>query len=67
MFSYTEVVWDRYTDVRRILRGAAPIQNVGAYGMEIGQVIEKVSFFDLDKRTQGEFSREQREIQSVHY
>ena len=20
MFSYTEVVWDRYTDVRRILR-----------------------------------------------
>ena len=22
MFSYTEVVWDRYTDVRRILRPA---------------------------------------------
>lgn len=42
--------------------GAAPIQNVGAYGMEIGQVIEKVSFFDLDKRTQGEFSREQCEF-----
>ncbi len=33
--------------------GAAPIQNVGAYGMEIGQVIESISYFDLDKRVEG--------------
>ena len=29
MFSYTEVVWDRYTDVRRILRvGLTPINGI---------------------------------------
>lgn len=42
--------------------GAAPIQNVGAYGMEIGQVVEKVSFFDLDKRCEGSFNQSQCEF-----
>ena len=39
MFSYTEVVWDRYTDVRRILRADAfqtPLFNEIEYGKSFG-------------------------------
>lgn len=42
--------------------GAAPIQNVGAYGMEIGQVVENVTFYDLDRRCLETFDREQCEF-----
>lgn len=39
--------------------GAAPIQNVGAYGVEIGDFVERVNFFDLDKRSFGSFTRDE--------
>lgn len=42
--------------------GAAPIQNIGAYGQEVGNVIEKVKGYDLIKNTQVEFSAEQCEF-----
>ena len=42
--------------------GAAPIQNVGAYGMEIGQVVESVTFYDLDRRCEGSFDKKQCEF-----
>lgn len=35
--------------------GAAPIQNVGAYGVEVSSVIEKVIFFDIKKKEFIEF------------
>lgn len=31
--------------------GAAPIQNIGAYGVEVASVIEKVRYYDIEKKT----------------
>lgn len=39
--------------------GAAPVQNIGAYGQEVGNVVEKVNGFDLNTRLNREFSAEQ--------
>lgn len=36
--------------------GAAPVQNVGAYGVEIGDFISSVDYFDLDRREFGSLS-----------
>jgi UDP-N-acetylmuramate dehydrogenase len=36
--------------------GAAPVQNIGAYGQEAGNLVEKVIGFDLKKGCQVEFS-----------
>jgi UDP-N-acetylmuramate dehydrogenase len=38
--------------------GAAPVQNIGAYGQEVAHVIEKVKAFDLEKNRPLEFSAE---------
>jgi UDP-N-acetylmuramate dehydrogenase len=38
--------------------GAAPIQNIGAYGVEIKDVMESVRFFNLDKETFETFTNE---------
>jgi UDP-N-acetylmuramate dehydrogenase len=42
--------------------GAAPVQNIGAYGQEVGNVIEKVKGFDLNNNIPVEFSAEQCEF-----
>ena len=42
--------------------GAAPVQNIGAYGVEIGSLIESVRCFDLVSRRFISFSREQCEF-----
>ncbi len=42
--------------------GAAPVQNIGAYGQEVGNVIETVKGFDLNKNMQVELSAEQCEL-----
>lgn len=39
--------------------GAAPVQNIGAYGQEVSSVIEKVKGFDLNTNMQVEFTAEQ--------
>jgi len=39
--------------------GAAPIQNIGAYGVEISQFIESVIALDIPSREKVEFSREE--------
>src|SRR5690606_14115016 len=39
--------------------GAAPVQNIGAYGQEVGNVVEKVKGFDLSNNMLIEFSAEQ--------
>jgi UDP-N-acetylmuramate dehydrogenase len=39
--------------------GAAPIQNIGAYGVEIGQFIESVTILDLRSRRTVMFSRKE--------
>lgn len=39
--------------------GAAPVQNIGAYGQEVSNVIEKVKGFDIDKNEVVEFSVEE--------
>lgn len=36
--------------------GAAPVQNIGAYGQEAGNLVEKVKAYDLEKRCIVEFS-----------
>lgn len=36
--------------------GAAPVQNIGAYGQEVCNVVEKVIGYDLEKQIPGEFS-----------
>src|SRR5690606_33038853 len=36
--------------------GAAPVQNIGAYGQEVGNVVEKVKGFDLSNNMLVEFS-----------
>ncbi|MDX8340047.1 UDP-N-acetylmuramate dehydrogenase [Draconibacterium sp. IB214405] len=36
--------------------GAAPVQNIGAYGQEVCRLIEKVKGFDLEKGCAAEFS-----------
>ena len=36
--------------------GAAPVQNIGAYGQEVCNVVEKVKGFDLESGRAGEFS-----------
>jgi len=38
--------------------GAAPVQNIGAYGVEIEKFISKVNCFDLDKGEYLEFSKQ---------
>lgn len=38
--------------------GAAPIQNIGAYGVEVKDVLEQVRFFDLEAEVFREFSGE---------
>ena len=43
--------------------GAAPVQNIGAYGQEVRNVVEKVKGFDLINNMQGEFSAEQCEFE----
>ena len=35
--------------------GAAPVQNIGAYGQEVGSVVEKVKGFDLNLKRQVEY------------
>jgi UDP-N-acetylmuramate dehydrogenase len=42
--------------------GAAPVQNVGAYGQEVGNVVVKVKGFDLNTMSKREFSAEQCEF-----
>jgi UDP-N-acetylmuramate dehydrogenase len=42
--------------------GAAPVQNIGAYGQEVGNVVEKVKGFDLKNNMPIEFSAEQCEF-----
>lgn len=39
--------------------GAAPIQNIGAYGQEISSVIKSVRVFDIKTKTTKELTREQ--------
>ncbi len=39
--------------------GAAPIQNIGAYGVEVGEVIEKVEAFDIHNGSLKEFSKDE--------
>ncbi|NQU54963.1 MAG: UDP-N-acetylmuramate dehydrogenase [Bacteroidetes bacterium] len=39
--------------------GAAPVQNIGAYGQEVHNVIEKVKGYDLNKRQLVEYSNEE--------
>lgn len=39
--------------------GAAPVQNIGAYGQEVGNVVEKVKGFDLLNNMLVEFSADQ--------
>jgi UDP-N-acetylmuramate dehydrogenase len=39
--------------------GAAPVQNIGAYGQEVSEVIEKVKGYDLDKNEAVEFSNQE--------
>jgi len=38
--------------------GAAPVQNIGAYGQEVGNVIELVKGYDIQQKTFLEFSAE---------
>lgn len=42
--------------------GAAPIQNVGAYGVEIGDLIKEVVVYDLQRHIQEVYSKEQCEF-----
>ena len=42
--------------------GAAPVQNIGAYGQEVGNVVEKVKGFDLVLKKQVEYLAEQCEF-----
>ena len=42
--------------------GAAPVQNIGAYGQEVGSVVDKVKGFDLNRKVTLEFSAEQCEF-----
>jgi UDP-N-acetylmuramate dehydrogenase len=42
--------------------GAAPVQNIGAYGQEVGNIVEKVKGFDLKTNMPVEFSAEQCEF-----
>jgi len=39
--------------------GAAPVQNIGAYGQEVCQVVEKVKGYDLETGQMNEFSADQ--------
>ncbi len=39
--------------------GAAPVQNIGAYGSEVSQVVDSVRVYDLQKETFLELSNEQ--------
>jgi UDP-N-acetylmuramate dehydrogenase len=39
--------------------GACPVQNIGAYGVEVGELIEKVEAIDLKTGILREFSREE--------
>ncbi len=39
--------------------GAAPVQNIGAYGQEVCNVIEKVKGYDLEKRAMAEYSADE--------
>ena len=39
--------------------GAAPVQNIGAYGQEVGNVVEKVIGYDLEKQMPVEYSAEE--------
>ncbi len=39
--------------------GAAPVQNIGAYGQEVAEVIEKVKGFDLHRKEMIEFTNEE--------
>ena len=36
--------------------GAAPVQNIGAYGQEVAGVIERIKGFDLEKKDYAEYS-----------
>jgi UDP-N-acetylmuramate dehydrogenase len=42
--------------------GAAPIQNIGAYGVEIASLLERVRWFDCDNHRFIEFNAEQCEL-----
>jgi len=42
--------------------GAAPVQNIGAYGQEVGNVVARVKGFDLATKLTPEFSGEQCEF-----
>lgn len=39
--------------------GAAPIQNIGAYGVEISDIIDEVSWYELSSKTLHKFSKSQ--------
>ncbi|MGN0916008.1 MAG: UDP-N-acetylmuramate dehydrogenase [Succinivibrio sp.] len=42
--------------------GAAPVQNVGAYGIEVGDLIKEVKTYDLQRHIEETFSKEQCEF-----
>jgi UDP-N-acetylmuramate dehydrogenase len=42
--------------------GAAPVQNIGAYGQEVANVVARIKGFDLETRVIHEFSTEQCEF-----
>jgi len=44
------------------LAGAAPIQNIGAYGVELAEVLETVTAWDLEKNQWTSFTLEQCEL-----
>ncbi|MGB1262858.1 MAG: UDP-N-acetylmuramate dehydrogenase [Cognaticolwellia sp.] len=39
--------------------GAAPVQNIGAYGIEVGDFIDRVTWFDFAKQQLSEFTQAQ--------
>jgi len=39
--------------------GAAPIQNIGAYGVEVSEVVEKVDGFDITSSTSKSFTKDE--------
>lgn len=43
--------------------GASPVQNIGAYGIEVQDYIEKVKVFDLEEKTWKWFSKENCEFE----
>jgi UDP-N-acetylmuramate dehydrogenase len=45
------------------LAGAAPMQNIGAYGVELADVLDSVQALDLEKGTSREFKRDECQLE----